>query len=265
MSIRPCDSEGALLKNEHFIDNTDELLDQRLDFKVVISTGTWPKRYNQVFCKYTVRPDESVTTGVLSEASNDFEHTEHVTIEKCTEKILESIKTKALVIKVRGRQIANLSKPINNAAKQGKTTRQIRKIEQLAGRKKSSRPRYDGATFQMTVQYLIAQKKKMMLEERLLRIKALCDDAEANGGAEISVVETRKHLGYIGKIGWPMGKGKTFLKTREKSGAEVDKESTKDATKEATDEQPTRVSAKDVSPSPKREEGSKDSSVCVIS
>ena len=168
-------------KTEYYL--TDKAFNFRFDFKIVIGSGSWPKRYNEVFCKYDILAHDNVTTDIVT-ASHDFAHTDHVAVASLDVDATDFFKTGALIVKIRGRQKADLAMPVNEAAKVGKTTRQIRAVEELQRRE----------SVQGSHQRLREIQFRKM-EEKLTLIQKLCDEGESKGETTIPIADTRHTIG----------------------------------------------------------------------
>ena len=117
-------------------------------------------------------------------ATHDFAHTDHVAVASLDADATDFFKTGALIVKIRGRQKADLAMPVNEAAKVGKTTRQIRAVEELQRRE----------SVQGSHQRLREIQFRKM-EEKLTLIQKLCDEGESKGETTIPIADTRHTIG----------------------------------------------------------------------
>ncbi|KAJ7391854.1 hypothetical protein OS493_016144 [Desmophyllum pertusum] len=190
----PLNDKGKEITEEDdiFIDNPRQLEGKKLDFVVrVQSAKGLPKRYTDVYCKYSMYLEADIKTAVISGTRNpEFKYERRFTFEQCPPKFIKFLVDKSVIVQLWGKQVVD-KKPVNLAAKKGKDTKAIMRAETLKKNNVSLNP----AVVKGMAEMATLKKQNKRLQDKMNHIRQLCDKRQSEGKSVIAVTEVRAIIG----------------------------------------------------------------------
>eukprot|EP00795_Rhopilema_esculentum_P014434 gene14434-5491_t len=202
VSVIPVDKDGGPVPEDAcYVETPDQLEGKRIDFKIDIESAVGlPKRFNEVYCKYDVFTYENVKSEAFSGSRNpEFKFSKQITIDKCSKKVLDFLAEKPVIVQIWGKQKSECKKPVNKAAKEGQTTKEIMAARILKkgflAQTQSTKPVHGPDSAKRVAENMLMKRQLEKLQSRLNQIKELCDKAEKDGGTTVSIADVRRILG----------------------------------------------------------------------
>lgn len=209
MEVVPLRQDGKEIteNDDIFIDNPNNMIGKKLEFVVkVVNARGIPKKYTDVYCKYSLFSSELHQTTCINGTTNpDFFHMEKFSFNPCPKEFIDYIYTnkKPLIVQVWGKQKMD-KKPVNKAAKDGQTTKAIIMSEALkkgsAAGNVHNETKHTEGTMSNVVQQITMQKRIQRLENKVQQIRHLCDVNERKGKYGVEVSDIREVLGDEQKV-----------------------------------------------------------------
>lgn len=193
VEVVPLNEKGKEITEDDdiFIDDPRQLEGKKLDFVVRIQSAKGiPKRYTDVYCKYSMYLEVDIKTEVISGTRNpEFNFERRFTFEHCPPKLIKFLRDASVVIQLWGKQVVD-KKPVNTAAKKGKNTKAIMRAETLK-KNVSLNP----AVVKGMAEMATLKKQNKRLQDKMNNIRNLCDKKQSEGKNVVSVSEVRTILG----------------------------------------------------------------------
>lgn len=188
---RKCDGVEVTSGENVMKDNPMEIRGKTIDFSINISQGWIPHKYIDVFCQYSIFTDDEICTNIVSAKTQNivFDHSKDLSIEVFDNDVLDFILNKSIIIEVWGKQLPGRYKPFNQAAKLGKSTRQIMKEAELLGKHTSIKPKVSIDEFKTLSNYSLIDKRHEYLTQKLARIEELCQTKESEGENSVPILD----------------------------------------------------------------------------
>lgn len=206
VAVTPVDQNGKPIPEDSaYIETPDQLEGQRIDFMINIESAVGlPKRCGETYCKYDVFTYEDARSNVVSGTRNpEFKFSKQITIDKCSKKVLNFLADKPVIVQIWGKQNSERKKPINKAAKQGQSTKEIMAARILKkgflAHQQPDKAIHGPDSAKKVAENLLMKRQLEKLQAKLNQIKELCDKSEKAGGDTVSIVEVRSILGITTK------------------------------------------------------------------
>lgn len=174
-----------------FVEDPSELEGKKLNFVVRVQSAKGiPKRYTDVYCRYSLYLEEDIKTDVISGTRNpEFNFERRFTFE-CTSKVITFLKEKSVIVQLWGKQIVD-KKPVNAAAKKGKDTKAIMRAETMKKQNLSLNPNMVKGLAEMAT----LRKQNKRLQDKMTQLRKLCDQQQAENQSAVQVSAVRAIIG----------------------------------------------------------------------
>ncbi|KAL9968317.1 hypothetical protein ACROYT_G026678 [Oculina patagonica] len=193
VEVVPLNDKGKEITEEDdiFIDNPKQLEGKKLDFVVRVQSAKGiPKRYTDVYCKYSMYLEADIKTEVISGTRNpEFNYERRFSFEQCPPKFIKFLMDKSVIVQLWGKQVVD-KKPVNMAAKKGKNTKAIMRAETLK-KNVSLNP----AVVKGMAEMATLKKQNKRLQDKMNNIRQLCDKKQSEGKSVVPVSEVRSIIG----------------------------------------------------------------------
>lgn len=174
-----------------FIEDPKELEGRKLDFVVRLRSAVGiPKRYTDVYCRYSLYLESDIKTEVISATRNlEFNYERRFKFEPCTPQFIKFITDKSVMVQLWGKQVIN-TKPINTAAKKGKDTKAIMRAETMK-RNVSLNP----GMVKGIAEIATLKKQNKRLQDKMNQLRQLCDKQQAENRSTVEISHVRAIMG----------------------------------------------------------------------
>jgi len=193
VEVVPLNDKGKEITEDDdiFIDDPKQLEGKKLDFVVRIQSAKGvPKRYTDIYCKYSMYLEVDIKTAVISGTRNpEFNFERRFTFEQCPPKLIKFLRDASVVVQLWGKQVVD-KKPVNMAAKKGKNTKAIMRAETLK-KNVSLNP----AVVKGMAEMATLKKQNKRLQDKMNNVRNLCDKKESEGKNVVPVSEVRAIIG----------------------------------------------------------------------
>lgn len=193
VEVVPLNEKGNEITEEDdiFIDEPQQLEGKKLDFVVRVQSAKGiPKRYTDVYCKYSMYLEDDIKTKVISGTRNpEFNYERRFTFEQCTPKFIKFLMEKSVMVQLWGKQVVE-KKPVNKAAKKGKDTKAIMRKETVK-QKVSLNPQMVKGIAEMTT----LKKQNKRLQDKMAQLRQMCDKHQSEGQTTLAITDVRAIIG----------------------------------------------------------------------
>lgn len=193
VEVVPLNDKGNEITEEDdiFIDEPQQLEGKKLDFVVRVQSAKGiPKRYTDVYCKYSMYLEDDIKTKVISGTRNpEFNYERRFTFEQCTPKFIKFLMEKSVMVQLWGKQVVE-KKPVNKAAKKGKDTKAIMRKETVK-QKVSLNPQMVKGIAEMTT----LKKQNKRLQDKMAQLRQMCDKHQSEGQTTLAITDVRAIIG----------------------------------------------------------------------
>lgn len=193
VEVVPLNDKGKEITEEDdiFIDDPRQLEGKKLDFVVRVQSAKGiPKRYKDVYCKYSMYLEADIKTEAISGTRNpEFNYERRFTFEQCPPEFIKFLVQKSVIVQLWGKQVVD-KKPVNVAAKKGKDTKAIMRAET----KKQTFSLNPDMVKNMT-EMATLKKQNKRLHDKMNQLRQMCDKQQQAGKTTLEVSDVRAIIG----------------------------------------------------------------------
>lgn len=195
VEVVPLNENGKEITEEDdiFIDDPSQLEGRKLVFVVRVQSAKGiPKRYTDVYCKYSMYLEADLKTEVKSGTRNpEFNYERTFSFERVPPKLIQFLKNKEVIIQLWGKQVVD-KKPVNKTAKKGKDTKAIMRAETLKKNVSLTPAVVKGMADNATL-----KKQNKRLQDKMNHLRQLCDKKQSEGKSDVPISELRAIIGEM--------------------------------------------------------------------
>ncbi|XP_027048269.1 kinesin-like protein unc-104 [Pocillopora damicornis] len=195
VEVVPLNENGKEITEEDdiFIDDPSQLEGKKLVFVVRVQSAKGiPKRYTDVYCKYSMYLEADLKTEVKSGTRNpEFNYERTFSFERVPPKLIQFLKNKEVIIQLWGKQVVD-KKPVNKTAKKGKDTKAIMRAETLKKNVSLTPAVVKGMADNATL-----KKQNKRLQDKMNHLRQLCDKKQSEGKSDVPISELRAIIGEM--------------------------------------------------------------------